>query len=120
MTTITTTPEKHVERASAHVATGAAAAAFIASGIGVFVLGLMTTGAEVSSGLKNILNWWNPAGPLSGKTGVAILAWIISWLVLNHLWRGEDKALRSAFTITMVLVGLGVLLTFPPFFTAFE
>lgn len=120
MTTATTTQEKHTETTSNHVATGAAAAAFISSGIGVFTLGLMTTASEVSKGFANALNWWNPAGPLSGKTGIAILAWVISWLIMNHLWKGEDRALRTAFIITLVLIGLGVLLTFPPIFTAFE
>lgn len=119
MTTVTTSQGTHVEKTSAHVATGAAAAAFISSGIGVLVLGLMTTGAELSKGFGNALNWWNPAGPLSGKTGIAILAWVISWVVMNRMWQGEDKDLRKSFIITLVLIGLGVLFTFPPFFTIF-
>ncbi|MBE2199143.1 MAG: hypothetical protein IAE79_11065 [Anaerolinea sp.] len=104
----------------AHVYTGAAAAAFIAGGIGALTLGLMTTGAVISEGLSNFLNWWNPAGPLTGKTGISILAWLISWAILNHLWKDKDADLAKAFTITLILIGLGFVMTFPPVFEAFE
>jgi len=104
----------------ARVYTGAAAAAFIAGGIGALTLGLMTIGAVISEGLSNFLNWWNPAGPLSGKTGISILAWLISWALLNNLWKDKDADLAKAFTITLILIGLGFILTFPPVFEAFE
>jgi len=39
----------------AHVYTGAAAAAFIAGGIGSLVLGLMTVLAEMGEGIANML-----------------------------------------------------------------
>lgn len=120
MTTITTTEEKRIDQtgAQAHVAAGVAAATFIASGIGALVLGLMTTGAEFSAGLKGALNWWNPAGPLSGKTSVAVLAWLISWVLLHTLWKNKEVNLRASFIITLVLIGLGLLFTFPPIFEA--
>ena len=120
MTTIATSQERHIEKTETYVATGVAAATFIASGIGVLVLGLMTTGAVLSGGLKDALNWWNPAGPLSGKTGIAVLAWLISWVLLNTLWKGKDMDLRKSFIITLVMIGLGLLFTFPPVFEAFE
>jgi len=100
--------------------TGPAAAAMIAGGIGTLTIGLLTTGAVLSAALKGILNWWNPAGPLVGKTGLGILAWLLSWVLLHTAWKNRDSDLGKAFTITLVLVGLGVLLTFPPIFEAFE
>jgi hypothetical protein len=108
------------ERPQDKVATGVAAAAMVAGGIGTFVIGLMTTGAVISEGLRNALNLWNPAGPLSGKTTVGVLAWLISWFILNRLWHDEDRSLQQAFTITLVLIGLGLILTFPPVFESFE
>lgn len=119
MTTVTAPQEKQLNKAEARVASGAAAAAFIASGIGALVLGLMTTGAEISTGLKTALDWWSPVGPLSGKTGVAIITWLISWVLLNTLWKGKEVDLRKSFIITMVLIGLCLLFTFPPFFELF-
>lgn len=109
-----------VEQAQEKVAAGVAAAAMVAGGIGTFIIGLMTTGAVISEGLKNALNLWNPAGPLSGKTTVGVLAWLISWYLLNRVWHTEDRNLRQAFTITLVLIGLGLVLTFPPVFESFE
>ena len=120
MTTIATSQERHIEKTETYVAANVAAATFIASGIGVLALGLMTTGAVLSEGLKSALNWWNPAGPLSGKSGIAVLAWLISWFVMNTLWKGKDMDLRKSFIITLVMIGLGLLFTFPPIFEAFE
>jgi lysylphosphatidylglycerol synthetase-like protein (DUF2156 family) len=114
------TKEEVVVSEQANVATGIAAATMIASGIGSLVIGLMTTGAVISEGLKEALNWWNPAGPLSGKTSIGVLAWLISWFILNRMWHTENRNLQQAFTITLILVGLGLVLTFPPVFEAFE
>lgn len=122
MTTVPVTrdKEKVTVREHAIVTTGPAAAALVASGIGTLVIGLMTTGAVISEGLNNFLNWWNPAGPLTGKTGVGVIVWLISWIVTHTLWKDRDSDLGRAFTITLILIGLGVLLTFPPVFEAFE
>ena len=95
---------------------GSDAAATLAAGIGCFVLGLMTTLEEASTGLENSLRFVGPVGPLSGKTTVAVAVWVIAWLVLGSLWRGRERPLGSTFAITLVLIGLGLLLTFPVFF----
>jgi hypothetical protein len=102
------------------VTTGPAAAAMISGGIGAFVIGLLTTGAVISEVLRNALNWWNPAGPLTGKTGVGVIAWLICWALLNTVWKGKDYDLRKSFIITLVFLALGLILTFPPVFEAFE
>ncbi len=98
---------------------GVAAAAFVAAGIGCAALGLLTTLAEVSEGVKNLLNWWGPAGPLTGKTGLALILWLVAWLVLHRLWKTKDVNFRKAFLVTLVLIALGVLGTFPTFFELF-
>lgn len=120
MTTIATPQEKFVEKTETRIATGVAAATFIAGGLGTLVLGLMTTGAVLSGSLKSALNLWNPAGPLSGKTTVAVIIWLISWVLLNSLWKDKNVDLSKSFIITLVLIGLGLLFTFPPIFEAFE
>ncbi len=120
MTTLTTPQEKYIKKTTTHVATGVAAATFISSGIGALVLGLLTTGAVLSAGLKDAINLWNPAGPLSGKSTFAVLAWLISWGLMNTLWKDKEMDLQKSFTITLVLIGLGIFFTFPPIFEAFE
>ena len=97
-----------------------AAAAMIAAGIGTLMIGILTTGSVLSEGLKSALNFWSPAGSLTGKTIVALIVWLISWVALNTLGMDEDYDLRRAFVITLVLVALGLILTFPPVFEAFE
>ena len=100
--------------------TGPIAAAIISSGIGSMIIGLMTTGAVLSSGLKDFLNLWNPAGALTGKTIMGILVWLLSWIFLNSRWKGNDYDLGKAFTITLILFSIGLIFTFPLVFEAFE
>ncbi len=99
---------------------GVAAAAMIAGGIGSLTIGLLTTASVISSGLKGLMNFWSPAGSLTGKTSVGVLVWLISWVILNSLWKDRDYDIGKALTITLILVGIGLLLTFPPVFEAFE
>ncbi|HEY3247104.1 MAG TPA: hypothetical protein VGK88_02270 [bacterium] len=99
--------------------TGPAAAALIAAGLGTFTIGLMTTLAEASAGFRSSLNFYNPSGPLSGKTGVAVVVWLISWFVLHSMWKTRNPEIGRILTWTLVFIGLGFLLTFPPIFEAF-
>lgn len=117
--TFTKVKGKAVDAVDAVVTTGPAAAAMIAGGAGTFVIGLMTTLAEISAGLKSALNLTNPVGPLSGKTTVGIIVWLIAWFVLNRLMKDKDTDLNKAFTITVILMIAGLLLTFPPVFEYF-
>ncbi len=98
---------------------GPAAAAVLAGGIGSVVLGIAIMLVELSGGIKNLLNWWNPAGPLTGKTGVAVVAFLLSWALLARLWRGKDVNFPRVAVWSLVLVALGLLLTFPPIFLSF-
>ena len=98
---------------------GPVAAALIAGGIGSTALGLMTILAEASAPIKNALNWWNPAGPLTGKSLVGVIVFFVSWIVLHVIFRGKDVNFTRAATIALILLGLGVLFTFPPFFDLF-
>lgn len=94
---------------------GPVAAAFIAAGIGALVLGILTTLAEASETVKGWLEWSKAVGPLSGKTVVAVAAWLVAWAVLHPVLRGREVRPRSAFVLTAVLVAAGIVLTFPPF-----
>jgi hypothetical protein len=116
---VTTISKERVQE-KVEVVTSVVSAAFVSSGIGCLVIGLMTTGAVLSEGLKNTLNWWNPAGPLTGKTGVGVLIWLISWVILHFLWKDKEVDFNKTFIITLVLIGLGFIFTFPPVFEAFE
>ena len=99
---------------------GPAAAAILSAGVGSAVIGLLTTGASMSGGLSSALNWWSPAGPLTGKTGAGVIAWLLTWIVLHTVWKDKQVAFGRVLAATLALLVLGLLLTFPPVFEAFE
>lgn len=98
---------------------GPVAAALIAGGIGATTIGLMTVLAEASEPIKNALNWYNPVGPLTGKSLVGVIVFFVSWIVLHVIFRGKDVNFARATTIALILLGLGLLGTFPLFFELF-
>jgi cytosine/uracil/thiamine/allantoin permease len=97
----------------------AVSAAFIASGIGSVVLGLTIIGAETNESFKTFLTFHAGAGPLSGKTTLMVIAFVLSWVVLHFIFRARPIKLATGFTISVILVVLGLLLTFPPVFLSF-
>jgi hypothetical protein len=99
--------------------TGAGAAAVVAAGIGTFTIGLMTSLAEASTSLSNSLNWYSPSGPLSGKIGVGVVAWLVAWVILQAAWKNKNVNFGRAFSWSLALIFLGFLLTFPPVFSLF-
>ncbi len=101
------------------VVSGPAAAAFLAAGLWCLALGIITTWSEASTAVSDALNLYNPTGPLSGKIAVEVIVWILSWIVLHVLWKDKQVNFRVILTISLVLVGLGFLGTFPIFFDLF-
>jgi hypothetical protein len=110
--------QETVEISAAERAVGAA---FIASGIGSTALGLaiVLTELKVGAGLKAALTWVGPVGPLSGKTGVAVLAFAISWVALHFAFKKRAISLTTSFIIAVILIVLGLVLSFPPVFDLF-
>lgn len=98
---------------------GPVAAAILAGGVGALAMGVVTTWAEVSTGFSNALKWSAAVGPLSGKTIITVLVWLAAWGVLHVVYRRRPYETRRALAIALVLIGLGVLGTFPTFFQAF-
>lgn len=104
-----------------HWGDGPAIAAIVSAGIGCAVIGIATVLTEASPAIKNLLNWWNPAGPLIGKTGVGLSAWLGSWLILHLIWKKRELPFfEKAWKMAMVLIVIGLLGTFPPVFQLFS
>jgi hypothetical protein len=95
---------------------GLVAAAMLAAGIGSFVLGLMICLAQGSKAIGGILNFYDPVGPLSGKTIVAVVAWLVAWGVLASKWKDQSADFGKVYNATLILVALGLLGSFPLFF----
>jgi len=98
---------------------GPGAAAILAAGIGCAMVGILAFAAEASKPLANMLNFYNPTGPLSGKTTVAIIVWLAAWFVLSRVWQNKSVALAAVNVAAFILLGVGFLLTFPPFWAIF-
>jgi hypothetical protein len=98
---------------------GPISAAILAAGVGALALGLLTTLAEASTTVKDWLQWSDAVGPLSGKVIVTVLVWLVAWTLLHLAMRRSAYETRRALTIALILIGLGVLGTFPTFFQAF-
>ncbi len=97
---------------------GPAAAALLAAGIGAAALGVVTTLAEASETVKDWLGFSESVGPLSGKTIVAVVVWLVAWIVLHPLLR-RRRLSNGILIATGILVLVGVVGTFPVFFEAF-
>lgn len=98
---------------------GPAAAAILAGGIGTAWYGLMVVLAEGVKAIGNLLNFYKPSGPLSGKTTIGVLGFLLSWVILNNLWKGKDVKVEKVWTISLALIVIGLVLTFPPVFLFF-
>lgn len=99
---------------------GPVVAVLIAAGIGALVLGILTVWAEASVGFRESLAYNDRVGPLSGKVIWASVAFFASWALLTLLLRRRRFDLVKATVVTGVLLALGYLGTFSPFFRIFE
>jgi len=95
---------------------GPVSAALLAGGIGSAVLGLVTLAVELigDGPFKDSLVWYEPSGPLSGKSGLAIIAFFLAWVILHLVWKDKDTNFARISTISFVLLAVGLLGTFPP------
>lgn len=93
---------------------GAAAAAILSAGIASILFAVLTITSDHSIGVKTLLTFYKPTGPLSGETTVTVVAWVGVWGVLEWLWQKRDVPLKSISLISFILFGLALLGIFPP------
>jgi hypothetical protein len=94
---------------------GSGAAAVLAAAIGCLVLGILSLAGDAFAPVAQMLNFWNPTGPLSGVTGVAILIWLAAWFIWSRRWSGKSVDMKRVGRIAAIMIAGGLLLTFPPF-----
>jgi len=104
---------------------GPVAASFMAAGIGSLVLGIVVCLNELGGDISKFLAFdknfglGSGVGPLSGKVSIMVLAFVISWVVLHLVWRGKEVNFGRVFSVALILVAAGFILTFPPVFDLF-
>lgn len=102
---------------------GPAAAVVMAAGIGSATLGVLTTFAVISSGVNDFLGKWafdQGVGPLAGKTTIASIVFFVAWFILHRMWATRDMDFAPKFRVALILIGVGILGTFPTFFELFH
>ena len=101
----------NTERIRDDVANGAALASFLAAGIGAFALGVIVILNEAGLAVPAL---YGPAGGVSGRTTLAAAIWLVAWAALHKRWSERQLDGSRVVSATLALIGLGVLLTFPP------
>jgi hypothetical protein len=99
---------------SGMLANGSGAAAVLAAAVGCLALGILALAADAFAPVAQMLNVWNPTGPLSGVTDAAILVWLAGWFILSRTWSGKTVDMRRVNAAAAVMIVGGLLLTFPP------
>ena len=99
---------------------GPAMAAILGGATGVFILGFLTALAAAAEGVKEWLVFQNRVGSLSGKTTMAGIVWLVTWVALHLAWRKRDVPFAAVTVIAAVLLVVGNLLMFPPIFERLE
>lgn len=96
-----------------------AAAALVAAGVGCLTLGLGFVIGAASVTVEELLNWYDAVGPLSGKTTLATLVYVVAWPLLHVRMRRRPMPPERVLTVSFTLLALGLLGTFPPFYMLF-
>ena len=91
---------------------GAAMAAYLSAGIGAFAMGLVVVLNE--AGVFAAPSVYAPAGGVSGRTTLATIVWLVAWGVLHNRLKARPIDANRILAVTLVLIALGVLGTFPP------
>jgi hypothetical protein len=83
---------------------------------GCAAFGIAVVLAESVSTVKQLLTLSTAVGPLSGKAVVAVVIYPVVWLVLHAALRNSQPKITTVSRWTTVLLTIGLLGTFPPFY----
>ena len=93
--------------------------AFLAGGIGLLVMSLSHLAADLTGGapgpVGKALQLHAGIGPYSGKQALGVVAWLISWYLLNKILEKKDIEPNKIMLWTCGLYVIATLLIFPPF-----
>ncbi len=99
---------------------GGIVAAVVAAGAGCAALGVVRVAAVAFSSFADFLTLYAPAGPLTGEATVATLIYLIAWVNLHARLRDRELHMFRAFLLTMALLVVGLIGTFPPVYQRFR
>lgn len=100
-----------------NIPNGAALAAFLGAGIGSFALGFIVILNQI--GVFAVPALYPPAGGVSSRTTLAVVVWLIGWAILHNRWKDRHVTSPRVLVLSFILIGLGILLNFPPVWSLF-
>lgn len=121
--TRTTIPVRDGSAAMRFRPDGPAVAAMLSIGIGALAMALVVGISDANKAFEgNVIHTlgklWVPGaqgiGPDSGKFTVFLLGWLLSWGGLHIAWKKKDLDLSTWTIISLVLIGVSILLVWPP------
>lgn len=110
---------------------GPAAAALISAGMGCLMMMVTQHLVSLSKDLEKIV-WdigsWIPGshnanklygeiGSYSGKETILLISWLVSWVVLHHLWRNQNIRVQTMFFWIFVLFIAATVMSWHPLFS---
>lgn len=107
--------EPNKDEAGSEIPTGGAAAAILSAGVGCFSVSLFGLLGDAFPTVAHFFNFYNPTGPLSGVTTSAIIVWLVLWFILSRIWKRKTLPMGKINAAAFLLLGIGLLLSFPPF-----
>ena len=101
---------------------GPVSAALLAGGIGSAAMGLITLIYELNdkSAFAKSMSWNKGVGGLSGKSMWAIIIFFVSWAILHYVWKDKDTDFARISSVSIALLIVGLLGTFPPVWHLFQ
>jgi hypothetical protein len=78
-------------------------------------LGVLALAGDAYPPVARALNVWKPTGPLSGVSDLAIIVWLLVWLVLARAWARRTVKWGMVKAASIAMLAAALLLTFPPF-----
>ena len=108
----------------AHVADGVAVAALMAAAMGMLTLAVVNLFTAASKAFNAWVHavgkLWMPGaegiGPYSGKETLALVAWLVSWVILGAALRHKEMRLSRWLIVFLIGVGVATTLIWPPVF----
>jgi hypothetical protein len=91
---------------------GAAMAAYLGAAIGAFAMGAIVLLSE--AGIFAAPALYAPAGGVTGRTTLAVVVWLIAWVLLHYRWKDQEIEARRVYLMALILIAIGFLGTFPP------
>ncbi len=98
---------------------GAFYAPLVAAAWSVCVFGLLVTVTHLWLPLERLLLFYPPSGALSGISTVTVIVFLLTLIFYRLLWRRRPPARLDVLLLSAILILIGLVTSFPPFYQLF-